>query len=189
MIFWIELMGARGFRWDGAAGLLINTRKQDQAVQTFHRPSFGGEPQGQPIQQFRVAGRVAARAEVALGANQARAKMVGPHAVGHDAGGQWIVRAGDGASQLEAAAAFLKWTPAGAGQHLEELARHTLSWFQWIAASKDHGRDRLGPIFNNQGMLALRFVRDQPAFEFCLQVGQRHAIRIIEIKMHIEFSD
>ena len=63
---------------------------------------------GEIVEQFRVRRRLAAPAEIAGRADEAVAEMMQPDAVDHHAGGERVVLAGDGAGQLQPAAAFFE---------------------------------------------------------------------------------
>ena len=65
-------------------------------------PATSDEFDRQPVEQLRMAGTVAGRAEIARGSDQSLAEMVLPDAVDGDAGGQRVFRPGDPFSQLPA---------------------------------------------------------------------------------------
>ena len=85
-----------------------------------------------------MARRLAAQAEVAGRVDESHPKMPRPHTVHNDARGEWIVRRGNCAGQLEAAAAVLEGLTLGAGQHLEELTKDRLAALMRIAALENH---------------------------------------------------
>ena len=85
-------------------------------MQGLEPPVVGDEFHGQPVEQFRVGGRIAHHAEVARASHDAPAEVVLPDAVGHHAGGQRIVGRDEPAGQRRAATGGLR-TCGGSGNH------------------------------------------------------------------------
>lgn len=82
-VVWIELAVVRG----GFSGLLVGGGEENQFVQFFDAPAIGDELGGQPVEQFRMSGRLAAGAEIAWSRDNAAAEMMLPNAVDQDACG------------------------------------------------------------------------------------------------------
>jgi hypothetical protein len=139
-------------------------------VQRLHAPAAVDEPSGQPVEQFRMARRFGAQAEVARGFHQSGAEMVLPHAIDHHPRGQRIGRTGDGAGEFEAAGAVLERPAGRAGQHLEELARHLGAQVRRQPAVED-ARVRAG-IALGQHQRGRRAEFDQAPVDLSLQPPQ-----------------
>ena len=65
--------------------------------------------------------------------------MLGPDAIDHHAGGEWIIGAGDGAGQFKTATAVLEWFTFLAGDQLQVLARNLLAFVGGIPTAKNTG--------------------------------------------------
>ena len=123
--------------------------------------------------------RFAARAEIARRAHEARAEMMQPDAIDHDAGGEWIVFAGDGIGQVQSSAAMGERLPFFAREELEKLTWHLLAFVDRIAAN-EHARIPLrGSVFKNH-RVRWRSGFDNPTVDLGLQFGQLDAPRFIE---------
>ena len=91
----------------------------------------------QPVQQFRMGGFFAHRAEIVRSPHQRPSKMVPPHPVDHDPGGQGIFRIDDGFGEFESSAAAGEERRRGSGHNAQETARGVFTRFQQIAPQRD----------------------------------------------------
>ncbi|HEX4130710.1 MAG TPA: hypothetical protein VHZ24_11760 [Pirellulales bacterium] len=91
----------------GRAGHLVSARQHEQAVQSFERPAFGDAPRRQPIQQLRVRGYLAARAEVVARRDNPCAEMPLPEPIDQYPRGQRVFLGDNPASQLQPPALIL----------------------------------------------------------------------------------
>ena len=82
----------------------IGPARHDRPDEPLDRPAVADEPRGQVVEQFRVRGRVARRAEVVDAPHQARAEEVLPDPVDEDAGRERVLLAREPTGQLEPAA-------------------------------------------------------------------------------------
>src|SRR5260221_9854045 len=103
------------------AALLIDARKHDQPMEFLERPAFVHESRGKVVEQLRMRRRIGANAEIARGADEARAEMSQPDAVHQHARRQRIVFACDGLGEFQPAAALLKRLPLVAGKEFPKL--------------------------------------------------------------------
>src|SRR6185503_16332081 len=104
-----------------------------EPVQLLYRPAVLHKVICQPIEQFRMRGRLSPGAEVAGRPNQAGAKMLHPKSIYKNARGQWIVFAGYCFGEIKPAAAFGKWFPFFAREDFKELLGHLLTFIDGVA--------------------------------------------------------
>lgn len=74
---------------------MISAAEDDFANKRLNRPTVVGKFDGQVVEEFGVAGKLAGLPEVVGSANDAFAEEMFPDPVDHDAGGQWIFGVGD----------------------------------------------------------------------------------------------
>ena len=103
-----------------AVAHLVSRREHNGSVQRLHGPALLDELLREPVEQRRVRGPLAERAEVARGAHEAGAEVMLPEAVHHHARGERVLRVRDGAGQFEPPAAALERLDLAAGQHGQE---------------------------------------------------------------------
>src|SRR5207249_11106022 len=96
---------------------------------------------GEPIEQLGVSGQRAHLAEIVGGGDDPAAKVPGPDAIDHDAGGEWIVRPSEPEGQGLAAA-----EGAGKGGVLAGLL------------CQDHGKGRLHFFFRPTKIAATQLI-------------------------------
>src|SRR5215510_9413944 len=83
--------GSLGWQVQLTAGLLINGGKHYEPVQFLYRPAVLHKVICQPIEQFRMRGRLGPGAKIAGRPNQGGAKMLHPKSIYKNARGQWVV--------------------------------------------------------------------------------------------------
>jgi hypothetical protein len=84
-------------------GLAVGGGGDDAADELLAAPAAGDEVARQPVEQFRVRGRLAGGAEVVGRGDQAGAEEFAPDVIDGDAGGQRVVRRDKPAGEVEAA--------------------------------------------------------------------------------------
>ena len=117
----------------GHTAELVSAGQGNLADQLLHRPAVRHEAARQVVEQFRMRRALAGRAEVVWRADDALAEKVLPNAVGHDAGRERVLRAGDPVGQFDPAA----------------LAGRNLRW----PSRAEHGHETTG----NDRTLLLQF--------------------------------
>jgi hypothetical protein len=152
--------------------LAIGCGQNDEAVKLFDRPAVGDEASCQPVEQFRVSGRVAAHAEIAGSADQPLAKVADPDAVDQYSGRERVVRARDGLGQFQPAAAAAKRFAFGAAERFQELSRHAFAWDARVAANEDARFHRLRQIVEHHGSGRRTGVQQQMPVDFLLNRPQ-----------------
>ena len=127
---------------------------------------------GQPVEQSGVAGHPGALAKVTGSRHQASSKMMRPHAVHHDPGGERIAGRDDGLGEFKPATAFGKGWRRIPAHDFEKTPGNGIAFGEGIAPLEDPGRRWLGPVHQNRGMG--RSVRglDEPAVHLRLQFPQ-----------------
>ena len=123
------------------ARLLPGGRKHDAALQSLDRPAVGHELGREMIEQFGMARRFAAHAEVARRGHQTRAEVVLPDPIDDHAGRERVLWARDRAGEFQPAAAEReRLASVHLGEHLQEAARHAVAAVLRLAPPK---HDRL----------------------------------------------
>ena len=97
--------------------LAVGRARDDQPVHRLQAPAARDELGRQPVEQLRVRGFVAHRAEVAGGADEAPAEVVLPEPVDHHAGRQRMVGPDQPIGQRRAPAGRLRTTRRTASDH------------------------------------------------------------------------
>ena len=82
-------------------GLLIGLARDDETMESFHRPIVFHEGDGEVIEKLRMAGEFALHAKVIQGLDQTDAKEGRPLPVDHDACGQRILCRNEPTGKLE----------------------------------------------------------------------------------------
>ena len=82
--------------------LAVGTREQDLEVQRFQPPAVVQQAAREEVEQFGVRRRAAEEAEVARGVDDPGTEVVLPHAVGEDAGREWVALGRDPARERQA---------------------------------------------------------------------------------------
>src|SRR5881296_1695460 len=117
-----------------------------------------------------MARRFRAQTKIAWRPHQCRAKMMLPDAIHHDARGERVVGAGDGACEFEPAAALFEGLALWPGNHFQELPRHFLTEARG-AAALEHTRIRLRfAVSQDESGRGAEF--DQPTVNLALQLPQ-----------------
>ena len=70
---------------------MIRRRGHDQTMHLLHAPAAGNELGRQPVEQFRMTGRLASQAEVVWRVDQTTTETLLPHAVDDDSRCERIV--------------------------------------------------------------------------------------------------
>ena len=86
------------------SGLAVSLRGEHQFVHRLDAPLFLDEPNGKPVEQFRMSRPLPVDSEIAWSANQSLAEMVLPEAVDHDPRRKWILGACNPFGQCQSAA-------------------------------------------------------------------------------------
>ena len=158
-------------------------------------PPLGDEAVRQPIEQLRVARRLALDAEVLRGLHQAGAEGELPEAVDGDAGGEGVVRADEPAREGEAVSGLAgrqgREDGGGAGgdflpllvvlpaDHHEGVARHR----EPLELPSLHGRDVYLPLVVSGRTTA--FAIAQEIFPRVLYVNPRQALGEARLKAYL----
>lgn len=93
----------------------------------LERPAAPDELAREPVEELRVRGRAALRAERVRRLDNALAEVMHPNAVRDDARGERVIRAGNPLCQLQAAGFAGGDLRRGLVQHREETARGLVS--------------------------------------------------------------
>ena len=125
-----------------------------------------------------MAGRLGAQAEVAGRRDQARAEVVEPEAVHQHAGGERVVRAGDGAGQFEPSAAVREGLALRAGEDLQELARDGVALVLRVAAQEDARVLLRLAVGDDEGVRGRDGRADEVAVHFALEPPE--FLRVLE---------
>ena len=116
---------------------MVGIGKENQTMQLFDGPAIFHEPPGEVIEQFGMAGGIAADAKIAGAWSERLAEVMHPQTIDEYTSRQRIVLAGDRLGQLQPAASLLEGLPLIAGQRFEELSRNRGSRTSGIASQQD----------------------------------------------------
>ena len=176
---------ALGQRGADGAGLPPCPAGHNLPVQPAQAPvPLLDKPAGEIVEQFGMAGGLAAQAEIASGIDEAAAEVVGPHPVDDQPGRERVVGRGDTAGQFQPPAGL----PVGrcAAEQLGQPALHDLPRPAGIAPQQDRAVDQRAGIQQHHRVLGASqslhlMLRDsllQPAaFNPFLDRGQLHRFR------------
>ena len=115
------------------AGEAVGAREHDGAVQFFHRPAFGDEARGEPVEQFGMGRWLALFAKIVRRRDESFSEMLLPDAVRHDARGERIGRVEQPVGEAQASAGFIVGRKLRAAEHGEKMAAHDFAGFGGIA--------------------------------------------------------
>ena len=129
----------------GAMGgsLAVGGRVQDQSVHVLQIPAAAHEFRGQPVQQLRMAGRVALRAEIVLGLYDSDAEVALPESVHGDPGRERVVVGDQPARQAQPIARQIGLHP---GQDSQRARLDRIAATGEVALHVDIGIARLGQV-------------------------------------------
>src|SRR5690349_10952079 len=123
-------------------------------------------------------GRIAPYSKIARRRHESLPEVLGPYPVHEDARGQGIPGTGDGARELEPAAAMLELPLGRIREDFEEAALHGFTRLEWIAAPEHYGSHLARPVAENDGVQRRGIVPDDPLLQVHLEFGQCDTVRV-----------
>ena len=142
-------------------------------MQRLGAPALVDQATRQPVEQFGMAGRLGAEAEVAGRADQPGAEVVHPDPVDPDARRQRIGGVDDRPRQLQPPAPVRERLRVGPGDRGEEVAGHLVPLVRRVPPPEDARLAQLRAIDQGHRVRRGRRGLDQPAIDLALELPHR----------------